>query len=360
ELRAAIQSTDPNLSVTVTSDNQFQITAANGRSFFFQNDTTGLLQALKLSDIHGYGKLGDQVFQDGSFEIVVADSAGKVTHIVEVPVSADPSRADGVLTLDRLVELINRSAGTAGAPVRASLAPDPQNPSRCRFQVKATGGYEFTFRSDDSLILSALGFTAGPVLNTTRDNPILGAETTTKVGDTLTGLVRARIQDGQIEISTAGQDQITFTGDSSHFLAAAGINTLFSGTSAKTMAVNRAVLENFNLLAVSSDGSSGNNDTARAIAGLENAHSLNGQTIGEQYRGLVAAVGSEGNRASQRMSSSEQVLRELESLQEQDSGVSIDEESINIIRFQQAFQASAKIIATVDELMDVIINRIGS
>ncbi|MFB3787467.1 MAG: flagellar hook-associated protein FlgK [bacterium] len=360
DLRTAIQAADPNLSVTITPDNQFQITAANGRSFFFQNDTTGLVQALQWSDIHGNGKVGDQVFQEGSFEIVVAGSTGRITHIVEVPVSADPSSGDGMLTLNRLVEQINQSAGSAGAPVRASLAPDPRDPGRCRLQVAATGGYEFTFRSDDSLILSALGFTPGPALNATGDNPILGAETATKVGDTLAGLVRARIQDGQIEISTAGQDQFMFTADSSHFLAAAGINTLFTGTNAGTMAVNSGVLENFNRLAVSSDGSSGNNDTARAIADLENARVLNGKTFGEQYRGLVAAVGSEGNRVSQRMSSSEEILRELESLQEQDSGVSIDEESINIIRFQQAFQASAKIIATVDELMDVIINRIGS
>ncbi|NPU97557.1 MAG: flagellar hook-associated protein FlgK [Candidatus Omnitrophica bacterium] len=360
ELRDAIQAADPHLSVTITEDRQFQITAADGRSFFFQNDTTGLIQAMGFSDIQGYGRLGDQVFQDGSFEIVVANAAGLVTHILEVPVSADPSHAESMLTLNRLVEQINRSAENAGAPVRASLAADPQDPNRWRLQVEALGGSEFTFRSDDSLILSALGFAPGPVLNGTGDNPILGAETVTKTGDTLGGLVRARIQDGQIEIATAGRYQIMFTGDTSHFLAAAGINTLFTGTSAKTMAVNNHLLENYNLLAVSSDGSRGNNDTALAIADLENRHVLNGKTIGEHYRGLVTALGGEGNQVSQRMKSSGEMLRQLEALQEQESGVSLDEESIDIIRFQQAFQASAKIIATVDELMNVIINRLGS
>lgn len=361
ELETALEAIDPNISVTITADNKFQIQSSNHRSFFFQNDTTGLIKAMGFSEFDGHGELFGQPFQTGSFEIVVANEKGIVTHVVEVPVQADPSVPGGVLTLQGIIDRINASANGAGAPVVASIVSDPRDPNRNQIQIQAANGFEFTFRSDDSLLLSALGFTDGPLLQATRDDPILGAESTVGIGDRIGGLVRARIlNEESFEISTGSGQQLSFVGDTSHFLAASGINALFRGTDARTIRVNDDLLNNAKLLGVSSDGSIGDNRSALAIAELEDRKVFRGMSIPELYRTQIAGLASEGSHVKQFLKTSEQILRELEILQEQEAGVSLDEESINLIKYQQAFQAAARYISTLDQLMDVVINQIGS
>lgn len=56
------------------------------------------------------------------------------------------------------------------------------------------------------------------------------------------------------------------------------------------------------------------------------------------------------------MSTKEDLFYELENSRAQVSGVSIDEEMANLIQYQHAYNANAKIISTIDELLDVVIN----
>mgnify|MGYP006271532489 CR=1 FL=1 len=360
DLAAEIEAADPSLSVTV-QNNEFIIESDSNRRFYFQNDNSGLIEAMQLDQVQGHGEMAGEPFTTGSFEIVVADGAGSVSHIVEVPVEADPSRVGGTPSLNDLVDAINQATGAAGAPIQASLEPDPRDPDRYQFQVQAQGNYEFTFRSDDSNVLSALGFTDGPALQATGDNPIEGAEFPTALGDLIGGQVQAEIEDDERVVIRAGRDQeITFMGDSSHFLASAGINTFFHGNEAENMKVNEDLVEDVNLLAVSADGTPGNNEGAVALANLENEPVIGGQTLGEFYRSTISSLGLEGGRVQQFSQTNHSILRELETMQEQNAGVNIDEESINLIQYQQAFQASSRMISTVDQLLDTVINVIGA
>lgn len=360
QLVTAIEAADPNLDASITNNNELRIQSDNNRSFFFQNDQTGLIEALGFEDVNGFGSLGGVPFSEGSFEIVVANKEGTVTHIVDVPVQADPSTVGGVLTLQGIVDQINASTGASNVPIFASIVRDPANSDQDVLQVEAIGDFEFTFRSDDSLLLSALGFTAGPVLDPTGDNPIQGAEFPIALGDNIGGLVRAEIvNDTQIKITTSDKEQITFLDDSSHFLAAAGINSLFYGSDSRSMRLNEEILSNNRLFATSKDGSSGNNEGVQQMAELQSARVINGQSLGEFYRTTISSMGIESSRARQFFETNRSILKELENFQEQNAGVSLDEESINIIRYQQAFQASARVIRTVDEMIDVVINQIG-
>ncbi len=361
ELANAISNADENLNAQITDDQQLIINGENHRSFFFQNDETGLVEALGFEDLQGQGEIGDQPFTDGSFEIVVANEKGMVTSIFEVPMEADPSTVGGVMSLQGIVDQINNSAAEEGAPIQASIVKDPTNPSQNTMKVEAAEGFEFTFRSDDSTVLSALGFTDGPALEETGENPILSAESSVSIGDQIGGLVRARFNDQNgIEISTTNNQRLSFTGDSSHVLAAMGINSLFQGSDAESMRVNQNVVENSQLLATSKNGKKGNNEAANDMADLENKKVMQGKTLGESYRSMISKLGLEGSRVSQFLKTNDKILRELKTLQEQNSGVSLDEESINLIRYQQAFQASARVISTVDRLMDLIVNQLGA
>ncbi|MGC9326138.1 MAG: flagellar hook-associated protein FlgK [Candidatus Hinthialibacter sp.] len=361
ELAEAIESVNSHLSVEINDKNEMIIRASNHYTFFFQNDETGLIGAMGFSDIDGYGQIGGQPFQDGSFEIIAANEEGVVTNIVEVPVHGDPSYHGGLASLNDIVDQINQSLAAAGAPLKASIVEDPADPRCNQLQISAEEGYEFTFRSDDSLLLSALGFTDGAVLEAEGANPIVGGENVIAAGDSIGSLVRAKINEaGNVEISTTESHQLSFAGDGSNFLAAAGINALFRGSNAATMSVNQDLMENCNLLGASAGGAAGDNEAALAVAELQNKIVFKNMTINDYYRTIVAHLGVEGNRTDQLRQSSDEILEELQTLREQKSGVSLDEESINIIRFQQAYQAAAQFITAVDELMDIVINRIGA
>lgn len=74
---------------------------------------------------------------------------------------------------------------------------------------------------------------------------------------------------------------------------------------------------------------------------------------------LVANLGVEAQE-SQRMTDNQAVLiNQIDSTRQSISGVSIDEEMSNMIKFQHAYNASARMITAVDEMIDVIVNRMG-
>ncbi len=86
---------------------------------------------------------------------------------------------------------------------------------------------------------------------------------------------------------------------------------------------------------------------------------LRGGDADKRYQQLVTRMGNEVSQA-QRSEASAQVLTDnLKDRRESVSGVSLDEEMTNIIRFQRAYQASARAMSTTDEMLDTLINRAG-
>ncbi|HDH06240.1 MAG TPA: flagellar hook-associated protein FlgK [Nitrospirae bacterium] len=83
---------------------------------------------------------------------------------------------------------------------------------------------------------------------------------------------------------------------------------------------------------------------------------LNSSTFNDYYAGIVSTVGSLSQAASDSLSFEENLLFELNNRRESVSGVSLDEEAANLIRYQRAFEAGARIIKLTDELLEIIIN----
>jgi flagellar hook-associated protein 1 FlgK len=97
---------------------------------------------------------------------------------------------------------------------------------------------------------------------------------------------------------------------------------------------------------------SGDNTIALAIAALldEPQASLGGRSIAEYYGTMAARVGTSLQALDNAVVSTDMVLSQLENQREATSGVSLDEEMTNMIRYQRAFDAAAKVIATADEM----------
>ena len=161
----------------------------------------------------------------------------------------------------------------------------------------------------------------------------------------------------QITADNAPATEIAFSQDSSGTLAALGINNFFTGTDAKSIAVSDTLLKNPGLLAAAKNGNSGDNQTARAIAALETTAiaALNGGTLKSNYEGMVTEVATATSDATANAEASSAVTETLEAQRESLSGVSLDEEAVNLMKYQRAFQGAARLISVVDDLMDTML-----
>ena len=84
--------------------------------------------------------------------------------------------------------------------------------------------------------------------------------------------------------------------------------------------------------------------------------STNGMTIGGYFTNIVSEIAVQTQTAKKTVKNHTALLASLEESRTSVSGVSLDEEMANMIQYQHAYQANAKIISTVDELLDLIIN----
>lgn len=178
----------------------------------------------------------------------------------------------------------------------------------------------------------------------------------------------AQIADSQISATVAGGQltiaaispghTISFSQDTSGVLAALGINTFFSGTDASNITVNPMLANNPSLLAAAANGSPGDNQAAKAIALLDTQplSSAGGLTLRQVYDTMVSNIGASASAARTVAEGTELVLQTLQAQREALSGVSLDEESINLIKQQRAFQGAARVISTVDELLQTVLN----
>jgi flagellar hook-associated protein 1 len=123
------------------------------------------------------------------------------------------------------------------------------------------------------------------------------------------------------------------------------------GSNAGAAATMTVALTDPDQVAASSSASTpGDNSNATAIANLESAPIVSGQTAGDYYSNLIDQVGNDVSNASSEQEAVGLVLQQLTNQQASISGVSLDEEATNLIKYQQAYEASARVISTVDEL----------
>jgi flagellar hook-associated protein 1 len=109
-------------------------------------------------------------------------------------------------------------------------------------------------------------------------------------------------------------------------------------------------------IAISSDGTSGSNgNVANLSAALTNTLP-SGQSPSQTYSNLVFQVGNDASNASTQSTAIGQNILQLTNQQSAVSGVSIDEETTNLIRYQTAYEAAARIVSTVQQLSTVTLD----
>ncbi|MBF7096335.1 flagellar hook-associated protein FlgK [Alkalibacter mobilis] len=157
---------------------------------------------------------------------------------------------------------------------------------------------------------------------------------------------------------------------------------VFSGsTGALNLKVNQDILDNEELVATGKSATSpaGDGSRALAIANLRNtkidfndlstisydAETMKisdvpgGVTVEGSFRDVVIKVGISTEHAANMVDNQEALMAQLNNRRESVSGVSIDEEVTNLIKFQRSFEANSRVISTISEMLDTLINRTG-
>jgi flagellar hook-associated protein FlgK len=146
--------------------------------------------------------------------------------------------------------------------------------------------------------------------------------------------------------------------DSAGFLAAAGINTLFAGSSALTMNVNDEVLSDASRLAVSASPGGSDNLNALAMANLEDRKqaALGQFTPAEHLQLFISSIGQRVALAKSRQESSSQIIQQLENQRNGISGVDINEEAAKLMMLERLFQACSKVINSQDQTIEYLLD----
>ena len=134
---------------------------------------------------------------------------------------------------------------------------------------------------------------------------------------------------------------------------------LFTGTNAATIAVNSTLVADPSQFQGSSvAGATGDNQIALALANLadQTNPALGNQSFIQYYSQTVANLGTAIQSATDQLATSQAVSTSLTNQRSSQSGVSIDAEMTNLLQFQKAYEASAKIVNTLDYMMDTVIN----
>jgi len=129
---------------------------------------------------------------------------------------------------------------------------------------------------------------------------------------------------------------------------------------AASLSVTAAVAADSALIAGSATGAVGDNGIARAIAGLRESRVMSGgtATAAEAWAGLVYRVGSDVRGAQSSSATRAQVVTQLEQFRQQQSGVSLDEEAANLMRYQRSYEASARYFSTIVDTLDILMTMV--
>jgi flagellar hook-associated protein 1 FlgK len=132
--------------------------------------------------------------------------------------------------------------------------------------------------------------------------------------------------------------------------------------SGASSSISVALTDPTSIAAAASGGDAGNNENSKLLAavGTEKLFSGNKETAGELYAGLIFQVGSDEKDANENVATQNGLLEQLTNQRGATSGVSLDEEAINLMKYQRAYQANARYVSVLDSLCNDILRLVGA
>ena len=317
----------------VLKDRVFELsTSANGNNKSFKdihiNDGTGALINIT-SLIQGGALRGHLDMRDTEVESILDKTNLLSGAFVQEfnRIHREGYGLDGSSGLDFFTPndvTIKTNANNKGAPIISIVNASPTTVSPDEFEITFTSNNAFTLKNlTTNMSEGSFTFTEGATFNLKNGFAV-----------TITGVA-------------ASGDKVEFS---------------TSNNAASLMSVSTAITSNTQKIAAGNTRS-GDGGNALQMAALQDSLVFNSVTLqsgsgtytfDEFYNAVVATIGINSFSAQSTLRQQEGVMLQLNSRRESSSGVSIDEEMIKMIKFQQAYNASARIISVVDEMLDTL------
>jgi flagellar hook-associated protein 1 FlgK len=194
---------------------------------------------------------------------------------------------------------------------------------------------------------------------------VTGGANLTLTGGSMQGTINAR--DGELatmqnSINTLASTlitQVNSVNNGGYGLTGTTGAAFFTGTDASNISVNQSLVNDPSLVQASGSATaSGDNSVALKLADLASAaqSGLNNETFGDSYDATVAGLGDALQTANTQVTNQSAVANMLSTQQSSVGGVNIDQEMTNLMGFQRAYEASAELVTTINQMMQTVNN----
>lgn len=135
--------------------------------------------------------------------------------------------------------------------------------------------------------------------------------------------------------------------------------SLFDGTSAATMSINDAVRNNNRLVAAGYDGTPGDNRLAKDIANLgTTVVAGHDRSLDDMYYTFVGKVANKRGRYDALVTGQEAIVESARGRLDSEKGVNMDEELANLVMYQRSYQANARVVRAIDDMLSTLVNMV--
>ena len=294
-------------------------------------------------------------------------------------VSNDVDKANGLLTtikeLNLMIATQESKTGTKALTLRDQrqarvedlaqvmnfkTTPLPETPNQIQITATSASGVDTVILSGGTT-LETLAF-AGAALRVVSSNTAL-----TLTGGSTKGHLTAR--DGALQtlrnsLNLLAKQMVTSV-NAAYNPSGTGQNFFDpAGTNASSIQLASG-LTGLNVRASVAGGAAGDSSVAQAISKLDirsfsstSGDAING-TMGESYSAAISLFSYSLSQSRMNHENQTGVLNIVRGQRESTSGVSLDEEAAELMKFQRAYQASARVISVVDQMLDIVVNSLG-
>ena len=135
----------------------------------------------------------------------------------------------------------------------------------------------------------------------------------------------------------------------------------FAGTDAESISISADITGVDDIAAALTAGAPGDGSNAARLADIqyETLAAAGSMTVNEAYKHQITRLGLDIRQADKNQATDQLILDALEEQRQATSGVSLDEEAANLVRYQRTYQAAARLMTAMDEMMDRVINGMG-
>ena len=182
------------------------------------------------------------------------------------------------------------------------------------------------------------------------------------------GWVTASNSANSLRLTPDAGHQFAFANDTSNFLQIAGLNTFFSGSSAASISMNSLIAGDLNNLTAATVGPQGqifrgDNTNSLKITNIQHDEYVtflggSSNTLDGFYNILVGQVANTTRTINHSYESSVLINKQVSEMRDSVSGVSLDEEMANLVKYQHAYTAAARLITMSDEMLQTLLDSV--